>query len=50
VHDAVDAPEDLAVQGTSMSGLVKNFEDLIDKCLSAGDCTELLARNRHFEV
>ena len=50
IYDAVHASTDLSVNGPSMTDLVRTFEGLIDQCLSAGDCTKLLASNRHFEV
>lgn len=50
IYDAVHASTDLSVNGPSMTDLVRAFEGLIDQCLAAGDCTKLLASNRHFEV
>jgi hypothetical protein len=50
VHNAANASTDIRVEGTTMPDLVRAFEDLIDQCLIAGDCTKLLASDRHFEL
>lgn len=50
VYNAAHASTDLVVEGTSMPGLVRAFEDLIDQCLTVGDCTKLLSSSRHFEM